>query len=65
MKRISLVFALWTLVLIFVINSNNVYLNALALFIGFIASVCAISWIMDNMKESEKTSFNKLLRIFN
>lgn len=65
MKRISLVFALWASVLIIVLNSNNVYFNALVLFIGFIASVCAMSWIMDNMKESEKTSFNNLLKIFN
>lgn len=65
MNRIYIVLVIWASLLVYCMFNNNVYVNGLILFFGFLFIVCALGYIMDNKNKKELRFFNKLATFFN
>lgn len=63
-NRFYILFALWALLLGWCVTNENVYVNALMLFFGFLSLVYALAYVDENKNESEKIFTKKLENIF-
>jgi 4-hydroxybenzoate polyprenyltransferase len=63
-NRFYILFALWALLLGRCVANENVYVNALILFFGFLFLVCALAYVVENINDIEKNFTKKLENIF-
>ena len=63
-NRFYILFALWALLLGRCVANENVYVNALILFFGFLSLVCALAYVVENINDIEKNFTKKLENIF-
>lgn len=63
-NRFYILFALWALLLGWCVANENVYVNALILFFGFLSLVYALAYVVENINDIEKNFTKKLENIF-
>lgn len=62
-NRYYLVFGFWAAILFYAaFMSNNVYFNAFLLFFGFIGSILACGYIMENQNAKESKFVSKIMK---